>query len=107
MVNIIFESHATTYDNEQKIASGHFDVALSPAGIAQARDLGKRYQDKHFDAIFCSDLQRSYKTAELAFGKKFPIFRDARLRECNYGTFEHKLIALIEADRAHRIDQPF
>src|SRR2546425_8507143 len=107
MIEIIFESHATSFDNEKKIASGHFDVALSEKGIEQARELGQRRADEHFDAIFCSDLQRSYKTAELAFGNRYPIFKDARLRECDYGDYEHKPGAKIEVDRINHIDTPF
>lgn len=74
MITIIFESHATTFDNEAHLSSGHNDVALSPLGIKQAKELGERYKNVHFDVIFCSDLQRSYKTAEIAFGNKFPIY---------------------------------
>jgi broad specificity phosphatase PhoE len=107
MITIIFESHATTFDNEQKIASGHFDVTLSPAGKRQAKELGRRRADEHFDAVFTSDLQRAYNTAQLAFGKKFPIFQDARLRECDYGDFEHQPSAVIEAERINRIAKPF
>ena len=107
MVEIIFESHATTFDNERKIASGHFDVDLSAAGLAQAKQLGERRAGEHFDAIFTSDLQRAYKTARIAFGDKFPIFQDSRLRECDYGEYEHKPSSVIEADRINRITQPF
>jgi broad specificity phosphatase PhoE len=107
MIEIIFESHATTLDNEKKIASGHNDVALSEVGIEKAKQLGERRGDEHFDAIFCSDLQRSYKTAELAFGDKFPVFQDRRLRECDYGDFEHRPSSEIEAGRPRRIIQPF
>ncbi len=59
MVEIIFESHGTTFDNEAHLASGHYDVALSPLGEQQSREMGERYANDHFDAIFCSDLQRS------------------------------------------------
>ncbi|HSW99113.1 MAG TPA: histidine phosphatase family protein [Candidatus Saccharimonadales bacterium] len=107
MVTIIFESHATTYDNEKKIASGHYDVELSKTGQAQAKALGARRAGEHFDAVFCSDLQRSYKTAELAFGDKFPVMKDARLRECDYGEYEHRPSAEIEAERSSRIHEPF
>src|SRR3989344_9508151 len=85
MIKIIFESHSTTFDNEKHIASGWNDVELSPLGIKQAKELGERRTGEEFDAIFCSDLQRAYKTAEIAFLNKFPIFKDKRLRECNYG----------------------
>lgn len=85
MVNIVFESHATSLDNENHLSSGHNDVELSPLGIQQAKELGERYKLENFDAIFVSDLQRSYKTAEIAFGNTFPIIKDSRLRECDYG----------------------
>lgn len=85
MVTIIFESHATSFDNEAHLASGWNDVELSPLGIKQAKELGERRKNEKFDVVFCSDLQRSYKTAELAFGEKFPIIKDKRLRECDYG----------------------
>jgi alpha-ribazole phosphatase/probable phosphoglycerate mutase len=107
MIEIVFESHATTYDNEKKLGSGHYDVDLSEAGVQQAKQLGERRNGEHFDVIFCSDLQRARKTAELAFGDKFPIIQDERLRECDYGSYEHKPSAQIEAERVQRITQPF
>ena len=107
MIDIIFESHATTFDNEKKSASGHYDVDLSPAGVEQAKQLGVRRKGEHFDAIFTSDLQRAYKTAKLAFGDAFPIFQDERLRECDYGTYEHRPGSEIEAERVKRIHEPF
>ncbi len=85
MINIIFEAHATSLDNEKRLSSGHNDVELSPLGEQQAKQLGERYANQEFDAIFCSDLQRSYKTAEIAFGDRFTIIKDKRLRECDYG----------------------
>lgn len=107
MVTIIFEAHSTTTDNEAKLASGHNDVALSSLGILQSRELGERYRDEHFDTIFCSDLQRSYKTAEIAFGNTFPIIKDARLRECDYGTLTQKPKELVDAEKFQRIHTPF
>jgi broad specificity phosphatase PhoE len=85
MLTIIFEPHATTLDNENKVASGWNDTALSSLGEQQARELGERYVDAPFAAVFCSDLQRSHKTAELAFSDAYPIVTDNHLRECNYG----------------------
>ena len=107
MITIIFESHSTTTDNEAKLAAGWNDVSLSELGMRQAKQLGKRYKDESFDAIFCSDLQRSYKTAELAFGSRYPIIKDERLRECNYGDLNGAPKAEIEAQRASRISSPF
>lgn len=107
MVTITFESHATTIDNEAGRASGWNDVALSKAGEQQACELGKRRAGQHFDAIFCSDLQRAYKTAELAFGNIFPIIRDKRMRECDYGSMTLAPRGSMEAFREQAITKPF
>lgn len=107
MVNIIFEAHSTTLDNEAHLSSGQFDVALSLLGEKQAKELGQRYKDENFDAIFCSDLQRSYKTAEIAFGKSFPIIKDKRLRECDYGDLTRHPSEEVEPQKVNHIREPF
>jgi broad specificity phosphatase PhoE len=106
-VEIIFEAHATTHDNEAHRASGHNDIELSPLGIEQAGEMGKRHEGEHFDAIFCSDLQRSYKSAELGFSTKFPIIQDARLRECDYGELTQHPKEEVDALKARHIKEPF
>lgn len=107
MVTIIFESHGTTFDNEDHLSSGHYDIELSELGKKQAKELGDRYKDDHFDAIFCSDLQRSYETAEIAFGDKFQIIKDSRLRECDYGDLTRHPSEEVEPIKIEHITQPF
>lgn len=107
MVTIIFETRSTTVDNEAQLAAGWYDVALSSLGEAQAKQLGERRAGEHFNAIFCSDLQRSYDTAKLAFGDKFPIIQDERLRECNYGSLNRMPKADVEAMRERALTVPF
>ena len=107
MVTIIFEAHGTTFDNEKHLSSGHFDVELSPLGIQQAKELGERYKDQNFDAIFCSDLQRSYKTAEIAFENRLPIIKDKRLRECDYGDLTKHPNEEVEPLKVEHISEPF
>lgn len=107
MTTIIFTAHATTIDNELQVATGHADVELSALGLQQAKELGEYYAAAHFAAIFCSDLQRSYKTAELAFGDKFPIIKDERLRECDYGDLSRQPKQIIEDEKMLRIATPF
>lgn len=108
MIAITFEAHSTTVDNEAHRASGHNDVELSPLGIRQSEELGERYKDQGFDAIFCSDLQRSYKTAEISFGDKyFPIIQDARLRECDYGDLTQRPSAEVDPEKLQHITRPF
>jgi broad specificity phosphatase PhoE len=108
-MQIIFEAHATTFDNEAKIASGWNDAELSPKGEAEAGDLGKRYVKDPPEVIFCADRQRGYRTAYLAF-PDFPserLFMDWRLRECDYGDLEHADNAVITAEKINRIQEPF
>lgn len=107
MITIIFEAHGTTFDNENQIPSGHFDIGLSPLGITQSKEMGERYKNDHFDAIFCSDLQRAYKSAEIAFADKWPIITDARLRECDYGEYTRKPALWRENEKVLRIKTPF
>lgn len=107
MVTIIFESHGTTLDNEAHLTSGHNDVALSSLGERQSKEMGDRYLNDHFDAIFCSDLQRAYRSAEIAFGNKFPIIKDARLRECDYGDFTQHPSVEVDPEKPKRIKVPF
>ncbi|HSD55534.1 MAG TPA: histidine phosphatase family protein [Candidatus Saccharimonadales bacterium] len=107
MITIIFEPHSTTRDNEAGTAAGWYDVELSDLGMGQAKQMGERYKDQSFDAIFCSDLQRSYKTAQLAFGDKYPIVQDTRLRECNYGDFNRAPKKEIESMKAEAVESPF
>lgn len=107
MVEIIFEAHGTTFDNEAHLSSGHNDVALSPLGIEQSKEMGERYRDNHFDAIFCSDLQRAFKSAEIGFSDKWPIIKDARLRECDYGDLTQHPSEEVDREKPQRISVPF
>lgn len=108
MVFITFATHATTLDNEARLASGWYDVSLSQTGLRQCHELGVRYWDAAFDAIFCSDLQRSYRTGEIAFADRgIPVLRDKRLRECDYGDLTHHRADESAAEKQTRIDEPF
>jgi len=108
MLTLFYSPHATSIDNEAGRASGHADVPLSATGRRQAQERGQNYADKALDAVFCSDLQRAWTTAEIAFtGRDLPIMRDARLRECDYGDMTQYPFAHVEKERARRITEPF
>ncbi len=84
-IKITYFVHGTTTDNEKDIATGWLPGELSETGTKQAKELGKLVANTNFDVVFCSDLQRAVDSAELGFGNKYHIIKDARLRECNYG----------------------
>lgn len=105
---VIFEAHGTSVDNETSVASGHADPPLSAVGEEQAEQLGRRYSTTQLDKVYCSDLQRSYRTAEIAFaGRSIPIVRDRRLRECDYGVLTRAPGSVVGAVRGDHVDVPF
>jgi broad specificity phosphatase PhoE len=102
---IWFETHATSVDNENGLASGHFDVELSETGRRQARDLGTRCAGRALGAIYSSDLKRSIETAQIAF--RLEPRQDRRLRECDYGEWTRRKVSEIQPARLKFIDEPF
>jgi 2,3-bisphosphoglycerate-dependent phosphoglycerate mutase len=85
-LEIVFETHSTSEDNENGIVTGWWPGRLSVAGREQALELGERRRDDGLSAVFTSDLGRAVETAEIAFaGSSLPVIADERLRECNYG----------------------
>ncbi len=105
---VVFETHATSLDNEAGIASGHGDADLSVLGLQQARERGERYANNQFGVVLCSDLRRAYRTAEIAFASTgVPIMRDRRLRECDYGNLNGSPAIVVERERTQRIHHPF
>lgn len=108
MITITFETHATSVDNVARRASGHYDAPLAEIGEEQAKQLGVRHAATPLDAVFCSDLQRSYRTAELAFaGRSVKIVTDRRLRELDYGEWTRRPADEVFAEGPRRIDTPF
>jgi alpha-ribazole phosphatase/probable phosphoglycerate mutase len=83
-VDIVYFVHGTTTDNQDNRATGHASGKLSELGVQQANDLGDKVEQE-FDAVYSSDLRRALKSAKLAFGDKYEIRTDERLRECDYG----------------------
>lgn len=102
-MRLIYETHSTSTDNEAGIASGHSDPDLSATGEAQARELGERRADGTLAAVYCSDLLRARRTAEIAFGyRALPIVADGRLRECDFGELNaHPVEQVHEVARRH------
>jgi broad specificity phosphatase PhoE len=105
-VEIILEGHATTVDNERRIATGWLDGELSELGKRQAKELGERQSNA--DVVFASDLGRAVETADIAFaGTGIPVRFDARLRECNYGELNGASRDQVDAVRSDHVDEPF
>jgi adenosylcobinamide kinase/adenosylcobinamide-phosphate guanylyltransferase len=73
-------------------------VSLNAVGHRQAAALARRLADEPIDAIYASDLQRAWQTAEaVAAHHDLPVHRDPRLRELHFGIWEGLTYAEIEA----------
>jgi broad specificity phosphatase PhoE len=107
-ITILFETHATSVDNEAGVASGWRDAELSATGEAQAAELGARHRARAPAAVYCSDLRRAYRTVEIAFaGQRVALARDRRLRECDYGALTGMAVADLDAIRSAHVRAPF
>jgi broad specificity phosphatase PhoE len=107
-VEIVYETHATTTDNEAGYATGWLPGELSPAGRDNARELGERRRGDGIAVVFTSDLARAVETARIAFaGSGIPVREDRRLRECDYGTLNGAPVAELAAIRSRHIAEPY
>src|SRR5690348_12260376 len=99
-IEVVFETHALSEDNEQRVATGWLPGRLSAAGRDNAAAMGRRRRDDGIAAVFCSDLRRAAETAEIAFaGSGIPVLYDWRLRECDFGERNGTAGAAVKADR--------
>jgi 2,3-bisphosphoglycerate-dependent phosphoglycerate mutase len=107
-IEVVFETHSMTVDNEQGRATGWLPGQLSAQGQAQARQLGRRRADDGITAVFSSDLARAAQTASIAFGQSaVPVLHDWRLRECDYGSCNGMPASGLHAGRHEHLDQPY
>ena len=107
-IEVVFETHSWSEDNDIGRATGWNDGRLSERGRELARELGKRRRDDGLVAVFTSDLGRAVETATLAFhGCGLPILHDWRLRECDYGEHNGMPAALVHAERQAYLDTPY
>jgi broad specificity phosphatase PhoE len=107
-VQLVYETHAITTDNEAGIATGWLPGELSARGRETAAELGARRRDDGLDAVYVSDLERALETVRIAFADhSIPIHVDARLRECNYGRRNGMPRDDLERERADHVDVPW
>lgn len=81
--------HGSVVGAETRRFIGHLDVPLSPLGEDQVAALAARLRTVAFDAIYCSDLQRTRRTAEiLAAPHRLAPISDPALREFAMGRWD-------------------
>ena len=91
MTRILFIRHGRTVSNNARRYSGHNDVELDAVGLEQARKVAARLKDQPLTAVYASDLQRAFLTAEeIAKEHGLEVIRLPELRELNFGVWEGK-----------------
>ncbi len=106
-VQLVYETHSVSIDNERGIATGRLHGALSKRGRLLAQALGERRRDDGIACVLTSDLRRAVETADIAFeGSAIERREDARLRECDYGELNGAPVEALEP-RLRFVDAPF
>jgi probable phosphoglycerate mutase len=100
MTRIALIRHGSTAWNKEGKMQGSTDIPLDAEGLEQARKLGIRLSDEHWDLIYTSHLSRARQTGEIIaarLGIK-DLRQDKRLMEVHGGLTE----GTTEADRLEK-----
>lgn len=96
---IIAIRHGETAWNVDTRLQGHLDIALNEVGVWQAQRTAKALVGEPIDAIYASDLQRAWQTAQaIAEVANCPLTPHTGLRERGFGEFEGLTYAEIETN---------
>jgi alpha-ribazole phosphatase len=100
-LRLLLARHGQTTWNHDGRLQGQVDVPLSGVGGQQAARLRLRLAPEQIDAVYASDLERSWRTAELAVaGRGVDVQRDRAWRELAFGEWEGLTYEqVIERDR--------
>jgi broad specificity phosphatase PhoE len=91
LIKIYIARHGETTWNAEGRIQGWSDPELSPLGYSQSLALLEHLKGQPLRAIYSSDLQRSYLTAQpIAKHLGLPIMRQTELKEIGFGILEGK-----------------
>lgn len=86
---IVAIRHGETTWNAEKRIQGQLDTPLSARGRWQAQQAGKALAQERFDAIYASDLERAFHTAQaIAEHHALDVKGHTGLRERHFGSFQ-------------------
>ncbi len=88
-MRLLLVRHGETDWNAEGRYQGQSDVPLSAIGQQQAMALARRLAREEIHALYASDLQRAWQTAEvIAAPHGLPVRPEPRLREIDFGAWE-------------------
>jgi len=90
MTRIALIRHGSTAWNKEGKMQGSTDIPLDAEGLEQARKLGVRLSDEHWDIVFTSQLSRAKQTGEIIAAELgiTDIRQDKRIMEISGGLTE-------------------
>lgn len=99
MLRLFIVRHGQTSWNLSGRNQGRADIELDETGLAQAEEFANSFREEKIDLVYSSDAKRAAATAAaLAKLLGIEVETDHRLRERDYGTWEGKTRAEIEAE---------
>ncbi|HCK87418.1 MAG TPA: hypothetical protein DHW39_01270 [Erysipelotrichaceae bacterium] len=88
-VRFCYVRHGETIFNRRQLMQGWCDSPLTENGIAQAEEAAELLRNVHFNAAYCSSLERTRDTAAILLKHHgIQAVPDKRLREVFFGTME-------------------
>ncbi len=88
-MKLLLVRHGESEYNSARRFAGHVDIDLTEKGRLQVEKLRERLLEEKVDAVYCSDLIRAQRTAEIALsGRNLHIVTCPELREISYGEIE-------------------
>src|SRR6202011_1230367 len=108
-IDLVFETHSITVDNEEGRATGWWAGRLSGPSPGPGAPRGGAPRGRGGRAAVCSsDLTRAAETASVAFGASgIPVLLDWRLRECDYGKRNGMPVAELHANPRDHLDRAY
>lgn len=98
MTTLIIARHGNTFEKGEtpRRVGARTDLPLAQSGRTQARSIGSwlKRASLYPSAVYCSELQRTRETAELALaeaGYKEPVYPLSIFNEIDYGVDENKI----------------
>jgi broad specificity phosphatase PhoE len=89
MSRLLLVRHGDTELNSRERFWGCTDVKLSTQGIRQAERMRERLASEKIDAVYASDLERAWRTAEIiATVHQIEVMTCPEIRETNFGKIE-------------------
>lgn len=90
MLRLFILRHGETDYNKQRIVQGSgVDAPLNENGFLQAQKFFEKYKNIPFEAVYCSNLLRTYQTIK-NFELLYEIQKDPLINELSWGIIEGK-----------------